>query len=294
MAFGKKKAEPEGPAVTQADVSILATQALQRLRNQRLRLAVTIRLGDTLMNRWDNKSLVMMLGKMTGHDVAKGKKDLDEKFQASWYRNENGLLVMPCRVIKAAIVEGAISTRKAVTKAELNRELRVLGYTSPINLHGKEVSMDLRITKNQSGVPDVRARALVPGGSTCSFVLDFAPILTVDKVMMALDAAGSTIGLCDFRPDRGGEFGTFSIERFTGEAAEVERVIRECAVPEEQYEIPEHMYRAVDRIREEGQPVSDTVGKAMAVVDHVRNGHSLGAGANGRKRRAAQKGGDAE
>jgi hypothetical protein len=275
MAFGKKKAAT-GPMATQANVSLLATEALARLRSNRVRLAVTITLGQVLMNRWDQKSLVQMLGKMTGHDVPRGNKDLHGDYEASWYRNEKGDLALPCRVIKAAIVEGAISTDGLVSKAELKRELRVMGHTSPLDLHGKEIEMDVRLVKNQM-TPDIRARAIVPAGATAEFVLDFPQTLSVDRVMAALTSAGATIGVCDWRPQKGGEFGTFEVTKTTGEVKEVERVIKACAHPEEQFVIPEYMLHAIDAIPENKR--SDSQKKAAAIISHVNgqaNGHANG------------------
>lgn len=280
MAFGKKKV----PAfnVDQSNAALLATQALASMRSSRITLVVRLILDDTLMNRWSSKALEMMLGKMVGLEMPRPPKDLTKEFESSWYRNANGECALPCRLIKAAIVEGAISTGKVVSKAELKRELRVRGFTSPIyssdgkKLKQTNLQMDVKPARNSSGGPDLRSRAIVPGGSYIDIVIDFPPTLTPDKVMAAIDGAGSTIGFCDWRPDRGGEFGTFRIDverlgEVGNDQKEINRVLKDCSIPEERFEIPEVLLRAFRATPSANAP--DPIKKAMSVAAGIDKQH---------------------
>lgn len=292
MAFGKKKAAVGAVNVDQSNVALLATQALATLRSTRVRLVVRLILDPVLMNRWTNKAIVQMLGKMAGKELPRPPKDLTEEFNESWYRNERGEVVLPCRVIKAAIVEGAISTGKVVSKAELKRELRVCGFTAPIyspkgdKLLVKNLTMDVRPARNASGGPDLRSRAIVPAGSYVDVVFDFPPTLSPDKVMAAVDGAGSTIGFCDWRPERGGEFGTFSIDtnRVSNDKKEIERVIAECGCPEEQFVIPPELLRAFNAMPRESVP--DPIRKGVSVAENAAQQHEQ---ADGSKRKRGKK-----
>jgi hypothetical protein len=274
MAARKKAAAPAAN-VNQQNVALLATQALATMRSTRMLLVVRLVLDPLLMNRWTHKAVVMMLSKMTGLEMPRPPKDLTDEFNDSWYRNDRGEVVLQCRLIKAAIVEGAISTSKVVSKAELKRELRVRGFTAPIyspdgkKLMVDKLTMDVRPAKNASGGPDLRSRAITPAGSYVDVVLDFPPTLTPDKVMAALDGAGGTIGFCDWRPARGGEFGTFSIdiEHVSSADKDVKRVLKDCDSPEEQFEIPEELLRAF-RVMPTGD-APDPVRKGMSVVDNI-------------------------
>jgi hypothetical protein len=283
MAFGKKKQAPS-VHVDQSNVALLATQALSTMRSSRvLTVARLTTTSPILMHRWSQKAIVQMLSKMTGLEMPRPPKDLTEEFNASWYRNELGEVVMPCRVLKAAIVEGAISTGKVVSKAELKRELRVRGFTSPIYKDGKKLppsalKMDVQPARNQSG-PDLRSRALVPSGSYMDIVLDFPPTLTPDKVTCAIDGAGSTIGLCDWRPDTGGEYGTFEVGNFRSDKATIDRVLRDCSSPEETFIIPPELLRAFRGVPHE--QVSDQARKALSVVKQVNGQHVNGRGRRG-------------
>lgn len=273
MGFGQKKDVATG--VDQSNVHMLATKALAERRATRVMLPVRLTCETPMLtHRWTQKAITQMLGKMVGMEQPREPKDLEKEFNDSWYRNTNGEPCVPCRVIKAAIIEGAISTGKLVSKAELKRELRVRGYTAPLRMldeKGKEVSvkehltMDVRVAANQGGSPDIRSRALVPTGAWMDVVLEFPKTLSPDKVMAALAAAGDTIGLCDWRPERGGEYGTYSVEVLP--EGEIERVLKENTIPEDEFKIPPEMLRAFNALAT--GKLNDPAKKVKAVVEQV-------------------------
>lgn len=268
MGFGKKKAV-ETTSVDQTSVPMLAAKALAKNRNSRVRMALRLH-GETpiLMHRWSQKAILQMLGKMVGQVQVRDAKDLTKEYEASYFRNEKQEIVIPCRVLKAAIVNGAITTQGVTTKAELKRDLRVLGYTTPITLPaGQRVEMDVRPVSN-NGTPDIRARALVPEGWTADIVLEFPTTLSIDKIISAVDGAGASIGICDWRPDKGGDFGTFTVTTLENE--EISRILIACASPEEMYVIPPEFMHA------HNAAATDQDKKVAALVDKV-NGDAAGA-----------------
>lgn len=277
MAFGKKK-NAVASNVNQSNVVMHATEALKRLRATRVRLPVRlVATAPILMNRWTSEAVLQMLGTMTKQPIPRPPKDLTKEFERSWYRNVKGELALPTRLIKACIVNGAISTGGVVSKAELKRELRVCGFTSPLRDDDGQpahVEMDVKIASNHGGGPDLRARGLVEHYH-CDVVLEFPPSLTPDKVVAAFAAGGDTIGLANWRPERGGEYGTFSIEMLDN--AEIPRIMRENALPEEEFKIPPELLHAFGAHMGE----SDMANKAVATVKHVngqnkRRGRSTG------------------
>src|ERR1700687_1145342 len=123
MAFGKKKA-PERPKVDQSNAALLASEALSEKRAHRIHLGVRLTLtAPMLMHRWSSKAIIQMVGKMTGMPMPREPKDLTKEYEASWYRNVDGDLVVPCPLIKACIVNGYIATGGVVSRADLNRYL---------------------------------------------------------------------------------------------------------------------------------------------------------------------------
>ena len=276
MAFGRKKSTSTGVSINQDNVATLAADALKKVRASRVQLVVRFTFtAPFLMSRWTTKALTQMLGNMTGHEMPKGSKNLREEYENSWYRNQDGKLAIPCRIVKACIIEGAISTGGLTSKAELKRELRVMGHTAPIHVVGGEQTMDVRLVRNSNGSPDVRARATIPAGSWFECVLQFPPTLTPDKVVAAVEGGGSTIGLCEWRPQRGGELGTFDIEITKSDATSVAKVVKACSVPEESFNIPEYLMQPFMALAA-SEKATKSVGKAKALIDHVngQNGAS--------------------
>lgn len=266
MGFGKKTETVAH--YTQQNISELAAEALRKSRSTRVRLALKITFETPLlMQRWTSKAVRKMLGNMVNMPVPQEPKDLTKDFEESWYRNEKGLLVMPCRIIKACIVEGAISTGKTVTKADLKRSLRVLGYATPLS--GGEKKMDVKIVRNATGGPDIRSRAQIPVGTSCEFVLEFGLPLSPDKVMAATEAAGATIGLCEWRPEKGGDLGTFSVEVLPSDERNINRILKTCSSPEDEFVLPPEMLRAFSGIPHE--KLSDSARKVKSLIEHQSN-----------------------
>lgn len=291
MAFRKKQEEAPAQMVDQNNVSTLATQALERMRSERVRLPV-IFVGEPdspmMMQRWTTKAVIQMLMKqVTGVAAPRELKDLTKLAEDSWYRDVAGRVGLPCRVLKAAIVSGAISTQKSVSKAELQRQLRVIGHMSPLlelDKKGKYVPMKLKangqpeamdmhvgIVRNANGMPEVRARSLFNTWAL-KLVLEFSPrMLAVDKVMAATRAAAETIGLGEWRLENGGELGRFTVEVLPDE--EVTSIINECRHPEDPFKIPPELLRAIAQA--DDAKLSDPVRKAKRLVSQV-NGQKEG------------------
>lgn len=267
MAFGKKK---DTTVYDQNDVISLATAALRKRRETMLKLPLRIRgVSPLLMHRWGQKSLCQMLAKMVGIELPREFKDLTKDYEESRYFNERGDLVVPCRHLKAAIIGGATETGKVVSKAELKRNLRVVGFTSPIR--GNETRPHVCTARNNSG-NDVRSRAIIDAGYYFDVVLQFPCTLSPDKVMSAIESAGCTIGICDWRLEKGGEYGAFDVEPLT--LNDVDRIVKECSSPEVEYNIPPEYMRAVGAMIESlpadrKKVVGDANAKMLAVLDKV-------------------------
>lgn len=266
MAFGKKTETVM--TYSQENVSELAAEALRKMRSTRVRLPLRCTLETPLLvQRWTSKAVRKMLGNMVGMPQPREDKDLTKDFEDSWYRNMKGEAVMPCRIIKACIVEGAISTGKVVTKMDLKRGLRVLGYASPLRSPEGTVDkeMNVRIVRNATGTPDIRSRAQFAPGTYFDVVLEFGPPLSPDKVIAASEAAGASIGLCEWRPEKGGDLGTFNIKPLPSDEKTIKEILRACSSPEDEFILPPEMLRAVGAMSREN--MNDSARKVMSMVD---------------------------
>jgi len=270
MAFGRKKTADSGPKVTQENASSLALAALQEARSARVTIGVRCVLDTPMLcHAWSTKALLQIIGKMTGHDVERVKKDIMDEYEASASRNVNGQLVVPCRTVKRAIEEGGgDNSGGVVSKAQLKRELRVRGNAAPWDLRGNECVRDTRPVANDGGGIDIRTRMLIPAGATFDVVLEMPSSLSPKNVIKAMMAAGDVIGIGDWRPERGGEYGTFSVQKVL-DAKDVPRILKACAPEERRFEVPPEMLRAANAMPKE--KLTDKQRKAVAMV----NGHAV-------------------
>jgi len=264
MAFGKKKVSAQNQ--TQDNIVTLASDALAKQRNTRIRLAIRLE-GQVgaMFHRWGSKAVIQLLSTATGHDQVRGKKDLTEQYQDSWYRNVKQQPAIPCRVLKACFVSGSKGTDGLVSAAELNRELRVMGRTALLRLpKGYVPTLDIRPARTSTGQPDMRARGWFENWAL-DVILDFPKTLSVDKVVAACAASGDIIGLGEMRPEKGGDLGIFTVTILP--KTEIARIEKENAFAEDMFKIPEHLLRAADAIPEEKK--TDKLKKALATVHHV-------------------------
>ena len=274
MAFAKKAVQSFDPT----KVTYLALEALKRSQQTRAQLPIRATLETPmLMHRWSAKAFLQMLGGMVGIPEDKGLLDLTEKYENSYYRSTEGKLVVPCRLIKAVIEKGATG-QVSVTGAEIRRMLRVVGWTSPIVLpRGKEVTMQVDIGRTSSGTPLPISRANIPEGSTFDFVLDFPCVLHPDKVMTALTNGFSVIGIGDWRPDKGGIYGTARVEVIEERAA-IAKIVKACEVHEDQFQIPPQYLQAYTARLEKMSDAEVTKANGLAkramgrTLDEVRKG----------------------
>jgi hypothetical protein len=268
MAFGKKKVAASNQ--TQDNITTLASDALSKQRNTRIRLALRLE-GEVgaMFHRWGSKAVIQLLANATGHEQARGKKDLTEQYEDSWYRNVKQQPAIPCRVLKACFVSGSKGTDGLVSGAELNRELRVMGRTALLRLpKGFKPTMDIRPARTSTGQPDMRARGWFESWAL-DVILDFPKTLSIDKVMAAVTSAGDIIGLGEMRPEKGGDLGIFSVTVLP--KSEFARIEKENALAEDMFKIPEHLLRAADALPETKK--TDKVKKVLSTVTHV-NGAS--------------------
>jgi hypothetical protein len=174
-------------------------------------------------------------------------------------------------------VDGAISIkdRGLIAGTDVKRIIRVCGFTTPIlGPNGKPlpkdaVHMDVRVVGGNA--TEMRARPRVDAGSRIEIVVQVPPSFGVDRTMAAIDAAGSNIGLCEWRPDKGGEYGTFEVTAL--HPREVPRILAACDVEEEPLRLSPQMLRA----RHDGDsPEPQPLRKVKAVANHLNNQRANG------------------
>jgi hypothetical protein len=139
------------------------------------------------------------------------KHDPLEEFRQCCYlnrdRNEPTLLHYPAGAFSKAIASAALDIPGA-KKAQILRLVSIA--STQVNLYGvPQLGMDMVRSSNEQRSPDVRTRAYLPEW-TCDLEIEFATsLLGAKQIVNLLAAAGVIVGLGDYRPQKGGQYGKF-------------------------------------------------------------------------------------
>lgn len=185
---------------------------------QMKRSEVTLRIiGQTglYFNSMSRKAMGTLLiggGKKTAAEKREIKHNPEQEFNESVYRMKDGptLLGFPSPAIKGAMATAALET-KSVTKTSVNRLLFVPDYRFAI--FGKPyLRMDVVRSADMNRTPDIRTRAYLPEWC-CEVRVEYSSDrFSVHSIVSMLSNAGQTVGIGDFRQEKGkGNFGTFTV-----------------------------------------------------------------------------------
>jgi hypothetical protein len=182
---------------------------------------VTVALRGTrplIMNAFSDRakqSLLISQRRLTAAERAgTPKHDVLAEFRDSVYladEEEEGptAIVMPSGAFKSALMTAALDL-PGTYKARVGRLVMLPGDWVPI-WGIPELRMDVVRSADMKRTPDVRTRAVFRRWAT-ELTLHYAtPLLTLDDVARLLHAAGMTVGVGDFRPEKGkGTYGQFA------------------------------------------------------------------------------------
>lgn len=149
-----------------------------------------------------------------------GKKTKDrelrvpaEEAKAATYTTDDGSVGIPAMAFKSAILSAAhkdLGIEKTLVKKALFLITTDSGMILPINCSEPIVREDM--VRIGMGSADLRYRPEFKQWS-CDIELEIdSELLQRDDVLALVDRAGFGIGLCEWRPEKGGEFGRFEID----------------------------------------------------------------------------------
>lgn len=134
------------------------------------------------------------------------------------------LLAMPGAAFKGALAKAALDLPGA-SKSQIGRLTFVPEWNVPI--YGKpELFMSVTRNSDMNRTPDIRTRVIVPEWAAVLTVRYVTPLLQQKAVQNLLATAGVTIGVGDWRPEKGkGSFGQF--ELVSADNADLLRIMKE-------------------------------------------------------------------
>jgi hypothetical protein len=174
-----------------------------------------------IVHRWSEKAKREMLESFQGKKKVKQAKDPVADYLSSMYRiaNEDGteghgfpVLAFKSATIKAcryydksismALLRQCIFTRGIITKADPQQLVRLTGEP-----HMREDVVSVGMSK------DLRYRAEYEEWSTSLTVTYVRSVISRESVLSLIDAGGMGVGVGEWRPEKSGEYGTYTIDQ---------------------------------------------------------------------------------
>lgn len=209
-----RKRAASNPPAEEAAGSVLT---LERIATTRV-LVPVIGTAPLIMHAWSQKAKQQMLDATQGKKRAKEPKNPQQDFRESLYFTRDGGYGMPSLGFKASIVSGARFFRNA-TMVQIKQALRISGVLSA-DTNGAilltpitgEPTMREDCVRVGMGGTDLRYRGEF---SEWTAVLDLTfvnTMLSLDSVLSLVDAGGNWVGVGEWRPEKSGANGTYSID----------------------------------------------------------------------------------
>ena len=165
-----------------------------------------------IFHKWDEKAIKMILDKQMkkaqkGRDV----RDPEKEYENSFYYDSNKNIAFPARNIKQAIV-GSARFLQGLPMTILRGSIFVVGDKDgmiPVKYKKKTMRQDM-VTVGM-GSADIRFRGQLDDWEM-EFIIKFdADILSAEQTLNLLQRAGFSQGLGEWRPEKNGDSGTFTV-----------------------------------------------------------------------------------
>ena len=191
---------------TQSNSSI----TLQPIQRQTIRLRIV---GDTplVAHRFSEKARKEMLDKqMKKAKQAKQAKDPEAEFNDARYQMQDGGDGFPSAGIKKAIAN-AFRFADGMKKVEIAGALHVEPGNELVAIIGPQPLIREDTVKISMGTTDIRFRPEYRDWSMEFDVVFNGRAISAEQIVNLVNIAGFGIGIGEWRPERGGQFGMFHV-----------------------------------------------------------------------------------
>lgn len=192
--------------------------------------------AEYVQNRFSQKAIEQMLRKHMGLSTTRETKKPREVIESAKILNVKGRICVPPGAFKKAMITASTSIR-GFKKTQLRTQLFVVGNSIPITYEEEIPRMDMVRTAGMGRTPDVRFRPSFLGWKA-RIALQFSDTIAVQSVVDLMNRAGR-VGVGEWRPEKDGTFGTFTVSRVISNPKEIDEVYAECEVPLVPLKIPE-------------------------------------------------------
>jgi len=202
--------------------------SIEQPRTDWIGLEVTGDVGSGLIqNAFCQKTIEQILRKHMGLTVQKEKKVPRQCIEDATIRNMKGEVCIPVAAFKKGMLT-ASTLIKGLKKTQLRIQLFIEGKSIPISYETMTPRMDM-VRVGPAKTPDVRFRPMFDGWKA-RLIINYSDVLPVQTVVDLLNRAGR-VGVCEWRPEKDGTFGTYKVTRNITSAKEIAEVKDLCATP---------------------------------------------------------------
>lgn len=169
-----------------------------------------------VQHQWSEKAKTMMREKQSGKKTkTREVRNVREEAMAATYRTSKGEYGIPVTALKAAIIKAAHKDL-GVAQTLVRRALFLIcndpGQILPIKTEEPIIREDM--VRVGAGSADLRYRPQFAPGWECDVVVQYdVDMLTPTDIVNLINRAGFGVGLCEFRPEKGGDWGRFQVKR---------------------------------------------------------------------------------
>lgn len=187
---------------------------LAPVNKQRVSLRI-VGISPLIQHQWGQKALQMMRDKHAGKKTKnRDVRDPDAEGREAMYVTDNGKPGIPAMAIKSAII-GAAHKDIGIEKTLVKKSLFIVCTDSKLVL---EMDCDAPVITEDpvrvgQGSADLRYRPYFHRWAVdLTFEVD-AELLRVEDLLNLIDRAGFGVGIGEWRPEKGGEYGRFQVDR---------------------------------------------------------------------------------
>ena len=169
-----------------------------------------------IVHRWSEKAKQQMLDAQQGKRAVKRIRDPQEDYESSLYRTDTGF-GFPLLAFKQATVDAARFFDKSVTMKLVQQAIFMTGVptldrTELLTPIVGEPKMREDMVRVGVGGTDLRYRGEFLDWSAVLTITYVTSTLSRDSVLSLVDAGGQFVGVGEWRPDRKGQNGTYTID----------------------------------------------------------------------------------
>lgn len=180
---------------------------VKSLAKKRLRIRIK-GTSPLICNKFSESQQKAILDKqMKKAKVGKEAKDPDKQYEESLYVMEDGRFGFPASGFKKSMVRASKVT-DIMPMTDARGAFHILGTYCPIKGKPRKRSDTVRLA---TGVADIRFRAEFPEWESELDIIYNENVISDAQLAQLVNAAGFSVGVGDWRPEKNGSFGMFEV-----------------------------------------------------------------------------------